>query len=369
MNNAVKKSLRILYVGNLGAMSKCTQRAQAIERLGNDVHKLDTWDYEYGGHPLAWRIRLRTLIGKPVLQLNQEVLRLSEKIRPNLIWFDKAIFIWPETVARLREMGIYTAHQIEDNPFGPRNDPGWGILRQALPEYDIFLVPRKVNISNYLRAGARDVMYLPFGYDPLLQFQPPIDWSDNNRSFDAIYIGFPHDGRANFFDTLWRKYGIKVCIWGDSRWTRTFPRQTLPSDARKVLVQGGRVSYEEYRELLWKARMCFSFVTHTNQDEIGGRSLEITAAGAVLLAEDTPGHRSYFIDGQEALLFRSVDHCAQLIKRYIHDEPARALISGAGNQRALSSGYSYDAVIAPVLDYIRSRLSGTSKGLKSSAEI
>ena len=357
MNEIRKDKLRVLYVGNLGLMSKCTQRSWAIERLGNDVHRLDTWPYEYGGNALLWRIRLRTLKGRRINQLNQDVLTAAYNYRPDLVWFDKSIYIWPRTVAQLRAAGFYTAHQIEDNPFGPRNDPGWAILRTALPEYDLFLVPRKCNLDEYRKAGAKDVILLPFGYEPTLQFPPPAGWSDVNREYDVVYIGFPHDHRADFFLELWKRHGVRTCIWGDPRWQRKFPRPTLPKEARSELVMGSKVPYDKYRTILWRARMCMSFVTHSNQDEIGGRSLEITAAGALLLAEDTPGHRKHFIDGEEAIFFESVADCAEKIKRYLPDEAARTKIAKAGQQRAISSGYSYDARIEPVLDYIRPRLS------------
>jgi hypothetical protein len=362
MARTANHKLRILYVANLGPMSKCTQRSWAMERLGHEVHRLDTWDYEYGGNPLVWRIRLRTLTGQTIDRLNRDVLAAAERIRPDLIWFDKAIFVRAETIARLRASGIYCAHQIEDNPFGPRDDPGWGILRAALREYDVFMVPRKTNLPEYRAAGARDVFYLPFGYEPTLQFPPPEGWSDKDRPYDAVYIGFPHDRRAEFFLALWKKHGIAVNIWGDPRWMRKFPRNVLPADARDALIKGGRVSFDDYRKILWQAKFCFSFVTHSNQDEIGGRSLEIAGAGALLLAEDVPGHRAYFEPDREAILFRSVDDCAAQIRRYLPDEAARNRIAGAGLARAVSSGYSYDAVIAPALEYVCNRLPGGSAG-------
>jgi spore maturation protein CgeB len=346
------RRLRVLYVGSLGAKDTSTHRRWAIERLGNEVIEFDAGPYYSSGNGLSQRIRVRTLAGWSVYKLNRGLVDLACRKRPDVIWFDKAIFVRARTIRKLREEGFFTVHFNPDNPFGPRNDPGWRLFRRALPEYDLHLVPRKSNLDQYRNAGARDIVLKYFDYDPEVHFPPPQGWSDADRSYDVVFLGHPYDKRAEFFLELWERYGIRTLIWGNERW-----KSALPERAWSALYRGEGVWNAAYREKIWRSRICLSFVTHSNCDDVAYRSFEITGCGAFMLVEDTPEHRAHFTDNQEAVFFRTVDDCAAMIRRYLPDETARTQIARAGHERAVSSGYSTDARIGGVLDYIRSRLS------------
>ncbi len=60
-------------------------------------------------------------------------------------------------------MGIPTISYMIDNPFGPRQDPGWRLYMKDIPHYDLHVVQRDRNIADYRARGARDV----------IRFRPP----------------------------------------------------------------------------------------------------------------------------------------------------------------------------------------------------
>jgi len=354
MNSLKAKQLKILYAGDVNEHANGYHRVLAMKRLGHDVRAFDTTPYNTSGMRITRSIRYRTAIGPTVERLNRDVIQAAMEFEPALIWFDKAKYTHSETVARLRAAGIFTVHQNDDNPFQPESERGSRNILNALPEYDLHLLPRRISLEQYRNAGARDVYWFVPAYEPSLHYPPPPGWSDADRDIDVVFVGHPYGKRPGYVLTLWEKYGIRIKVWGDERWGRRWPLAKLPPRARH-LYQGSFLPTASYRETLWRSRIVLGFVNNTNKDEFSGRSFEIPACGAFLLVEDTQGHRDMYKDGEEVVLFNSVDDCAQKIQRYLGDEEARTRIARAGYERAVASGYSTDARVNGVLQYIRSK--------------
>jgi len=352
MNSLSAEKVRILYVGSIGPRNTGSFRIAALKRLGHNVRGLDLNPYLSEGGPLRSRIRYRALIGSTVSRYNRDVLAAVADFCPDLVWFEKASFAWRKTIFQIRARGIFTIHQNDDDPFGPRRDPGWRLILEALPEYDLHLLPRRVSLEEYRNAGARDVFWFIPAHESTF-YPPPESWSDVDRTIDVSFIGFPHDKRPRYMRELWERHGIRTLVWGDSRWGRGFPRAKLPAEVRRELYQGGSLTYDQFRETIWRSRINLGFCSNLNRDEFSGRSFQIPASGGFLLAEDTPGHREMFTDGQEAVFFNSIDDCAEKIRRYLPDEEARLRIAKAGQLRSAASGYDYDSRVAEVLKYIR----------------
>jgi hypothetical protein len=342
--------MRVLYVGDLGETASSLYRRWAIERLGHAVSDFDTGPYLSAGGWLLSALRFRTLWGPVVNKVNRLLLEQAADERPDIVWIDKGTLFSARTIRSLEGLGCFTVHYNIDNPFGYRNDPGWRLVREALPYYALHLVQRDSNLADYRHAGARDVQMLRTSYEPSIHFPPPDGWSDRDRSFDVVFIGATYDNRPQFMLDLWQKHHTAVLIWGSPLWEKVLPR-----DARQALWQGSPLWIKDYRETIWRSRICLSFVTHANCDDVAHKSFEITACGGFLLAEDTPGHRQHFAADEEAVFFRSVEECAQKIRRYLLDESARTRIAAAGRQRAVGGGYGNDARLSVVFDYITNR--------------
>lgn len=340
--------MRVFYCGVLGPRDTSTHRKDAIGRLGHDVCEFNFEPYYKRGGPLLRRIRQRTLWGRSVRKLNQDLLLFASHHRPEVAWLDKPLYVWPETIRQLRRMGVFTIHFTIDNPFGSREDPGWRHIVEAIPEYNLHLVQREINLSDYHSAGAQKVMLMRTAYEPTIHFPPHSDWSDAEQTNDVVFIGAPYDERPRFLTDLWKIHGIKTKIWGAPSW-----ESVLPSEPRQAMWQGHELWNADYRQAIWHSRICLAFVTHSNHDDVAHKSFEIAASGGFLLAEDTPAHRHVFKDGEEAVFFKSVDDCAAMIRKYLSDSNARMRVAKAACSRALESGYSNDARIAPILDYAR----------------
>jgi spore maturation protein CgeB len=343
--------MKILYASTLTPNDTSLYRLWALERLGHQLIPFNSLDYT-PANPLVRKIVYRLASGPAVARLNRDLLRIAEAEMPDLVWADKLLWMRPETLDRLRALGIATVSYMIDNPFGTRQDPGWRLYMKDIPHYDLHVVQRDKNILDYTQRGARDVIKIQTAYEPTLQFPPSEDWSDANRDREVSFIGTPYDDRAQTLTRLWRECSFPVVVSGNPRqWKRAMEPQAF-----NAIFRRGELYQQEYREAIWRSRINLSFLTHSNQDEFVHKSFEIAGCGGFLLAERSEGHLHRFKEDEEAVFFSSFDELAQKVRRYLPDEASRRRIAAAGNRRAARDGYHNDHQMGLIIERMQSIL-------------
>jgi spore maturation protein CgeB len=339
--------MKILYAAGMTPNDSSLYRMQALERLGHIVTPLNAFDYE-SASPLLRKIMYRLAAGPGVVRLNRDLLEIARREKPDVVWADKLLGMWPETIETLRAMGIATVSYMIDNAFGPRRDPGWRLYMKDIPHYDLHVTQRDVSVREYERRGARHVIKIQTAYEPTIHFPPPAGWSDKDRDRGVSFIGTPYDNRAEFLTRLWKEFGLPVTVSGGLVW-----KPALGPEATAAIYRGnGELFRDEYREGIWKSRINLSFITHSNQDEFVHKSFEIAGCGGFLLAERSDGHMQRFKEDEEAVFFSTIEECVEKIWRYLPDEAARARIVEAGRERALRDGYYNDRQVGLILERV-----------------
>ena len=339
--------MRVLYAAQLSPTDSALYRVWALERLGHTVVTLNCMEYQPASDLLR-KVVHRAQMGPWVSRLNRDIVAAAERERPDVFWADKVLGLWPETLDRLRRMGIATVSYMIDNAFGPRRDPGWRLYMKDIPHFDLHVVQRDKNIADYKERGARDVIKIQTAYEPTIHFPVSGAWSDADRNRGVSFIGTSYDDRPEFLTRLWRERGFPVVISGDRMW-----KTRLDAEAAKALYTGGELYGQEYREAIWRSKINLSFITHSNQDEFVHKSFEIAACGGFLLAERSAGHSARFREDEEAVFFTGFEECAEKIRQYLPDEAERKRIAAAGRERAVRDGYSNDAQIAKIEERLR----------------
>jgi hypothetical protein len=355
--------MKILYASGLSPNDSSLYRLWALERLGHEVVPFNTYSY-LSSNSLVRKIAHRLVAGPSVDRLNRDLVQTAERERPDLLWTDKLLWMRPETLDRMRAMGVVTVSYMIDNPFGVRQDPGWRLYMKDIPHYDLHVVQRDKNILDYTSRGARNVIKIQTAYEPTLHFPPPAGWSDADRDRQVSFIGTPYDDRAQTLTRLSREYGFPVSISGSPRlWASALGPEVFQS-----LFREGELYQQQYREAIWRSRINLSFLTHSNQDEFVHKSFEIAGCGGFLLAERSAGHMQRFKEDEEAVFFTGFDELAEKVRRYLPDEAARQRIATAGNLRAVRDGYYNDRQVELILQRAQILLSAVKDAATSAAK-
>jgi spore maturation protein CgeB len=353
--------MKILYASGLSPNDSSLYRLWALERLGHQVIPFNSYAYE-PRNPLVRKITHRLVAGPGVDRLNRDLVQIAERERPDLLWADKLLWMRPRTLDHLRTLGIASVSYMIDNPFGPRQDPGWRLYMKDIPHYDLHVVQRDKNILDYTSRGARDVIKIQTAYEPTLHFSPPAGWSDADRNRDVSFIGTPYDNRADTLVRLSSECALPVAISGNPRqWGRALSAENL-----QTLFREGELYQQQYREAIWRSRINLSFITHSNQDEFVHKSFEIAGCAGFLLAERSEGHMQRFREDEEAVFFSGFEELVQKIRRYLPDEAARQRIAIAGNVRAARDGYYNDKQVDLIVQRALTLLPRVKAAAKSS---
>lgn len=354
--------MKILYAASLSPNDSATYRLWALERLGHQIIPVNSIPY-MPSNAVVRSIVYRLAMGPHVDRFNRDILQIAERERPDLLWADKMLWMRPGTLDRLRALGITTVSYMIDNPFGPRQDPGWRLYMKDIPHYDLHVVQRDKNITDYRSRGARDVIKIQTAYEPTVHFPPPEGWSDRDRNRDVSFIGTPYDDRAENLTRLSEEF--QVVISGNGRaWQRA-----LSPEAFSKLYREGELYQQQYREAIWRSKINLSFITHSNQDEFVHKSFEIAGCGGFLLAERSQGHLDRFVEGEEAVFFTGYDELVAKIRRYLPDEEARQRIAAAGQRRALRDGYHNDRQVSLIMERVESTRSGAARSIASTRQL
>ena len=349
--------LRVLYGGWTAIGMTSEHRLRAFRRAAREVVEFSYDALLDTRVPLMRRFSERFQLSPQVHALNRALIATAERERPDLIWLDKPIFVYPSTVTRLREAGFRVAAYNLDDPLGPRNDPVWRHFKPAIPLYSAHVVPREVQVPEYLALGVPQVVKVALTFEPSVHFSPARLDLVPHRDLDVSFIGFPHDQRLRWIRAiLARLPDLRFGLYG---WG-------WEAHAGQLRAQGlrchGPVWNDQYREVLWRSRLSIAFVTRSNRDEMSHKAVEIAAAGTSMLLESSPEHRRIFPEGS-ALFFSDPDELPELVAAALA-RPDLAAIGARGEAAVHRARLSNDDEIRRALVELgyRQQLNGANHG-------
>ena len=190
----------------------------------------------------------------------------------------------------------------------------WHFYRRCLPSCDLILTDTP-GVRRLAQVGINHAQVAHFyGCERAFLEHPP---SQTGRDIDLLFLG-------NFQPAIQRE---RLAWLG-----RLAP---LAGRWRVLLDYGPR--REEYRALLHRARIVFN---RSIRSECNSRTIEATAAGALLFQEEgneeVPG---FFEAGKEYVAYRS-DNLESLLEHYLSHEDERLAIAEAGRHRAQQYGFA-----------------------------
>jgi spore maturation protein CgeB len=177
-------------------------------------------------------------------------------------------------------------------------------------------------MDDLVRAGCRNVQYLPFGFDPDL-FYPEMPSTPEEKcqfAADVVFAGGADRDRVDYIFALIRA-GMKVNLYG-SYWER-YPETKAHTR--------GQADVRTLRLAISSAKIALCLVRRANRDGNCMRTFEVPAVGTCMLTEDTQEHREIFgEEGEAVVYFKTIPEMVEKTHWLLnHDDERRRLAKNA----------------------------------------
>ena len=331
----------ILYVGDTGAGCTSEMRLEALRRLGYSVqaisrpHPNQTW-------PAKLVSKAFSRMGYPPdYGLNHAIIIVLSQSRPDVLWCDRPLDIWPETLrmAKAADPILKIVAFSLDDMMQSHNQSAFYL--RSIPLYDLHVTTKSYNVEELAIAGAKQVLFVNNAYSPLVHFPATASATDRLAYGGPVgFVGTYERERAEMLIAL-AKEGIPVRVWG-AAWP-----SYLGSANRLLRVENRELFGNLYRTALNSFDINLGFLRKINRDLQTTRSVEIPACGGFLLAERTEEHRALFQEDVEAAYFGSTEELISKVKYYLENESVRERIARNGFRRA-AGAYTYEAQLETV---------------------
>lgn len=330
--------MKILYVGQLNEGGTCLDRMRSLQRLNHDVVGFDVLSYQSRSR-IACSIQSRW---QPRILLNDLNVALVEAVRnfrgANLIWIDKGVWIYPETLAFIKRAadGLLVHYTPDAQILDNRSSH----FLSAISLYDCLITTKSFELERLRALGAKHALLVSQSYCPVRYLAPK-----RSARFDA-HVGFVSDFKPPYGKRISElAKGVEgVRVWGP-RWRRAARWRRIPS----AVVAGDGIWGEDYVNALASFDIGLGLLSKYIPEQHTTRTFEIPAAGTFLLAERTDEHCRFFTEGREAEFFDSDEELVSKSKFYIRNDAARRRIANNGYLRCHRSGYDTDAVLGKIL--------------------
>jgi len=216
------------------------------------------------------------LLGKLKQQVNKKLIALCKSISPEIFIVFKGKVIYPETLETIRDTCgcklLYFNGDYQFNLYSTSEN-----MLKSLVKYDCVFTCMRWSIKELEENGAKNVKYLPVGYDPDLHF--PVDVSSEDlRTYghDVVFVGTWDKDRESTLSVL---ADLDLGIWG-SRWSRVSWKSPLCK-----CIRGGVVNAETMRKIYGASTVCLNIMRPQNRTSHNNKSFEIPAMGGFMVAD------------------------------------------------------------------------------------
>lgn len=341
--------ISILSVGGMnGKSNTCLHRHWALVKIAYRIDVVNTYIRNNLWYRIVYHLFLYGLpIRLPDLKkVNQEILEKITSFNYDVIWIDKGIVVFPETLNEIKTLSPKTkiVSYSPDN-MALRHNQSQQYL-ECIPLYDYIITNKSYIIEDMKMLGAKNIIFVNNSYSE--DFHKPYELSEveiNELGGDVGFIGFWEEERCKSILYL-VDHGVKVKVFGDAKWNK------YTNYSPNLTIMGRFLGDEDYCKSLHAFRISLCFLRKMNYDTQTTRSVEIPACGGFMMAERTDEHLSLFEENKEAVYFSTDEELLEKCLYYLNSEEERNAIAISGRNRAIISGYSNESMVRNILNRI-----------------
>ncbi|WP_282041191.1 glycosyltransferase [Winogradskyella flava] len=337
--------MKILIVGSKKEWAFENYYLKHLKPICDEVEIFDGHDmfYDYYYKSIINKVIFRSGFSNIYKKINQKLLDLLEQDKYDIIWVFKGMEIYPETLVKIKVMGLKLVNFNPDHPFvyNYRGSGNKNVLN-SIKHYHLHLC-YNLNVKSKIEKeiGAR-CEWLPFGFEHRETNHVLTEIEEIKR---ACFIGNPDEFRAKYLIMLSAR-GIPIDVYGNNWDTWIEKKDGVHITCFDPIYK------EDFDKTAVKYRLQLNIFRPHNDNSHNMRTFEMPGLGCIMLAPDSKEHQIFFKINEEAFFYSDIEDMA-LQAKMILDMPfsnARKVRENAVN-RSLKSGYSYKSRAKLVYNY------------------
>ena len=294
---------------------------RAIEKLKHSLISFDDRAFIIPG-----RIRKNVLFLQnwELNRLNKKLISLALRYKPDYCLVSGGYRILPDTIKKMRDLGIKTVLWTVDIPlnFQP--------IVNAAPYYDFVFYGGTEAQELLIKAGAKNVHWLPFACEPELHRNIHVT-SEEKENFgsDVAFVGSFYPNRRQILEKI---CDLKIKIWGPG-WDKLPPTSPL-----KKSVKDTKLKPEEWRKIFSSSKIILAIHYQDGKTlcyQASPKIYEALACKCFLLVDNQKDVRSLFEDGRHLVIFNDIKNLREKILYYLNHQEERKKIAEGGFREVL----------------------------------
>lgn len=291
---------------------------KAIEKSGHELIRFDDRAFVIPG---LFRQRMRFLQKWDLNRLNNRLLSLASDSKPDLCLVAGGNRILPETVQKIKNLGIQTVLWTIDAPREFQQ------ILDAAPFYDFVFCGGTEAQELLARARFKKIYWLPFACDPEVHKPMDMDSEEKKRwGSDVSFMGSYYPNRARILEKI---DDSDLRIWGPG-WDKLDHNSPLKKRATDTQLKP-----EEWKKIFSSSKI--SIAIHFQDGETlchqaSPRVYEALACRSFLLVDDQKDVKSLFQDRKHLVIFKETEDLRQKITYYLDQSDERKKIASQGHE-------------------------------------
>jgi len=277
----------------------------------------------------------KLIYGPIINKINTDLIKKCEKTKPDLVFVYRGTHIYPNTIIKIKQLGIKVFGYNNDDPFSNKyrvlDFRLWSLYKASINHYDWIFAYRWKNIDDYKDIGYKNVSLLRSYYIKDRNFYIP----NIEKKYDVIFIGhFEDDGRDETIKYLLDN-GVKIKLFG-TEWQSSKYYEFFINIMDEIQPLYG----DDYNKTINQAKISLVFLSKLNNDTYTRRCFEIPATRTMMIAEYTDDlANNLFEEDKDAVYFRNKEELLEKINFYLQKENERQNIGNNGYNKLMQDGH------------------------------
>lgn len=337
--------MNILFIGQCNYGSTSRMRFEHIKKyFGADasVFLIDTSELINNIPRIFRSVGWRFKIGPLVKKINNVICSIikSNKLKFDLIWVEKGVFIYPSTVSYLKSSTYVLVHFTPDPAFLYHNSR---FFNKSISNYDHCITTKSFELQEYRNLNCKNIILCTQGFDEQIH---KTYYNFDEKIYDVCFIGHHEKNRERILQSLIDN-NITILLAG-IKWKKFVFKNRRN---KKLNYLGNSVVGDNYAKALSSSKISLGLLSKWIPEKHTTRTFEIPACGTALLTEYNEETASFF-NTNEVLFYTNEKQILGIIQNKLKNSNSLKDISIYGQKKVLNGNYSHAKIMNSLLDQV-----------------